>query len=157
MFGVELRKCVFVSSTQLVSHLMMFLVILALMHAEEMINILIVDIADQKEREEYYELPMHANGETMNQVRFKSASQLAAGTLKTLYLGTAMVTLYLLCCLFLLCGSLRYRSQLMVPWLIYHACGAAMFFGAIIYYRKWFVMNLLYGSAVTFCEYLLYF
>lgn len=96
----------------------MFLVVMGLLHAEEMINILVVDIADQKDREEYYELPMHANGETMNQVRFKTATQLAASTLSILYACSIVVGVYMVCCLCLLCGTIRYRSQMLVPWLV---------------------------------------
>lgn len=135
----------------MLSHLLMFFVVLALLHAEEMINVLIVDIADQKEREEYYELPMHANGETMNQVRFKSASQLAAGTLSALYACAVAVGVYLLCCVLMLCGTIKYRSQLMMPWLLVHAVGGATVLSLILYYHRWAIMNLFKGNAMLFC------
>lgn len=55
--------------------------LLGLAHAEEMSAILGADIADQKEREEYVYVPINAKGETMNQLRFKSAANLASGEL----------------------------------------------------------------------------
>lgn len=55
--------------------------LLGLAHAEEMSAILGADIADQKEREEYVYIPTNAKGETMNQLRFKSAANLASGEL----------------------------------------------------------------------------
>lgn len=46
--------------------------LLGLTHAEKMVSILIGDITDQKEREEYYEMPVNSNGESMNQVLYMS-------------------------------------------------------------------------------------
>lgn len=58
--------------------------LLGLAHAEEMSAILGADIADQKEREEYVYIPTNAKGETMNQLRFKSAASLASGEFRLL-------------------------------------------------------------------------
>lgn len=57
----------------------MFVMLLGLVHAEEMTTILTADIADQKEREEYIFIPTLSTGESLNTVRFKSASHLAFG------------------------------------------------------------------------------
>ncbi|EDS33201.1 conserved hypothetical protein [Culex quinquefasciatus] len=62
----------------LVAHVLLFIMLLGLAHAEEMSTILGADIADQKEREEYVYIPTNAKGETMNQMRFKSAANLAS-------------------------------------------------------------------------------
>lgn len=107
----------------LVSHVLLFIFALALAHAEEMMGILIVDIADQKEREEYYEMPMNNKGESLNQVRFKTASQLATGTLTILYGCAVLAAVYVIASLSLLVGTLKYRSELMVPWLVFHMFG----------------------------------
>lgn len=92
--------------------------LLGLTHAEKMVSILIGDITDQKEREEYYEMPYNSNGESMNQVRFKAASELAASTTTFLYAGVAMATLYVCACFGLLFGTLKYRHEGIAPWLV---------------------------------------
>ncbi len=92
--------------------------LLGLTHAEKMVGILIGDITDQKEREEYYEMPVNSNGESMNQVRFKAASELAASTTTFLYAGVAMATLYVFACFGLLFGTLKYRHEGIAPWLV---------------------------------------
>lgn len=127
---------------------------MALLHAEEMINILVVDIADQKDREEYYELPMHANGETMNQVRFKSATKLAAGTINVLYVCAGVVGVYMVCCLSLLCGTIRYRSQMLVPWLVVHAGLRAGSIFIAYHNQQWFLKNALNDSVWVFCKFI---
>lgn len=92
--------------------------LLGLTHAEKMVNVLIGDITDQKEREEYYEMPVNSNGESMNQVRFKAASELAAATTTFLYCAAAMATLYVLACFGLLFGTLKYKHEGIAPWLV---------------------------------------
>lgn len=57
----------------------MFVMLLGLVHAEEMTGILSADIVDQKEREDYIYVPTLSTGESLNSVRFKSASHLAFG------------------------------------------------------------------------------
>ena len=92
--------------------------LLGLTHAEKMVGILIGDITDQKEREEYYEMPLNSNGESMNQIRFKAASELAVSTTTFLYAGVAMATLYVCACFGLLFGTLKYRHEGIAPWLV---------------------------------------
>jgi hypothetical protein len=53
--------------------------LLGLTHAEEMSSVLGADIEDQKEREEYVYIPTNSRGESLNQIRFKAASNLASG------------------------------------------------------------------------------
>lgn len=130
----------------------MFLVVMALLHAEDMISILINDIADQKEREEIYELPMHSNGETINQVRFKSATKLAAGTVNMLYACGGIAGVYMVCCLSLLCGTIRCRAQMMVPWLVVHA---GLRFGTVALafeIQEWFLDVAFQGSVQAYCK-----
>lgn len=142
----------FYHHTQLISNVILFMMLLALTHAGEMINILIVDIADQKEREEYYEMPMNSKGESMNQVRFRTASKLATGTLTMLYSCAAMAALYLLTCLGLLFGTVKYRSELMLPWLAMHLSGAFVFFAVAVAYADPFGYEVTAGSRSIFCK-----
>ncbi|XP_055608470.1 uncharacterized protein LOC129755820 [Uranotaenia lowii] len=110
----------------LVAHILLFIMLLGLAHAEEMSAILGADIADQKEREEYIYVPTNAKGETMNQLRFKTAANLASVTLCMLYIGTTLATIYVLSCLGLLIGTLRNRHELFIPWMVVD------FFGTLI-------------------------
>lgn len=110
----------------LIAHVLLFIMLLGLAHAEEMSAILGADIADQKEREEYVYIPTNAKGETMNQLRFKSAASLASVTLYMLYVGTTLATIYVLSCLGLLIGTLRNRHEFFIPWMVVD------FFGTLI-------------------------
>lgn len=92
--------------------------VLGLTHAEKMVSTLIGDITDQKEREENYEMPYNSNGESMNQVRFKAASELAASTTTLLYCGVFWATFYEGACFVLLFGALKYRHECIAPWLV---------------------------------------
>lgn len=130
------------------------MMLLALTHAEEMINILIVDIADQKEREEYYEMPMNGKGESMNQVRFKTASQLATGTLTILYGCATLAATYVFACLGLLFGTVKYRSELMLPWLVLHMIGGAVMFVLYIVYANPLGYEMVGGCKTIYCEYI---
>lgn len=53
--------------------------LLGLVHAEEMTKILSADIEDHKEREDYIFVPTMSTGESLNSIRFKTASHLAFG------------------------------------------------------------------------------
>ncbi|XP_055544264.1 uncharacterized protein LOC129729597 [Wyeomyia smithii] len=110
----------------LVAHILLFIMLLGLAHAEEMTAILGADIADQKEREEYVYLPTNAKGETMNQLRFKSAANLASVTFCMLYIGTTLATIYVVSCLGLLVGTLRNRHEFFIPWMVVD------FFGTLV-------------------------
>lgn len=65
---------------QLVSAIVLFLVLLGLAHAEEMDSILQVDMAEHQDREDYYitDMDIHSSGLPINDLRFKSASELAS-------------------------------------------------------------------------------
>lgn len=132
------------------------MMLLALTHAEEMINILIVDIADQKEREEYYEMPMNGKGESLNQVRFKTASQLATCTLTILYGCAILAATYVFACLGLLFGTVKYRLELMLPWLVLHMLGVAVMLVLYIVYANPLGYEMVGGCKTLYCKYTLY-
>uniref|UniRef100_A0A336LTB6 CSON000734 protein n=1 Tax=Culicoides sonorensis TaxID=179676 RepID=A0A336LTB6_CULSO len=116
----------------LIAHFLLFVMLLGLVHAEEMSTILSADIADHKEQEEYYFIPTLSTGESLNTVRFKSASHLAFVTLVILYIGTSISVIYLLSCLGLLIGTLRKRAELMLPWLILDSIGAILVLAVMV-------------------------
>ena len=127
--------------------------LLGLTHAEEMINILIVDIADQKEREEYYEMPTNNQGESINQVRFNTASKLATVTLTILYCCAALAATYVIACLCLLFGTIKFRSELMVPWLLLHMIGSCLIIFMSLVYAKPFGIESVVGGQLLYCKY----
>ncbi|KAJ6633092.1 hypothetical protein Bhyg_15646 [Pseudolycoriella hygida] len=118
--GPNLRVAVILISIyhMIISQILLFAMLLSLTHAEKMNNILIREINDQKEREEFYETILNSNGESMNQVRFRDASELATYTTACLYAGVAIAALYVFVCFGLLCGTLKYRHEAIAPWLI---------------------------------------
>ena len=91
---------------------MIFLVLLGLAHAEQMRNMLQLDIEDQKDNGFYDLIPYH------NESRLRSASQLVNVTEIVLYIVTAIVTLYLISTLTLFAGVYKNRSEFVLPWLV---------------------------------------
>jgi hypothetical protein len=59
---------------QIVSHVILFLILLCLSHAQEMTEILNADIQEQHELEEYVVM-----SSATNDIRFKAASRLVSG------------------------------------------------------------------------------
>lgn len=135
----------------MVAHVVLFVILLGLAHAEEMSCVLSADIQDQKERQLEYEFPTNSNGETLNEIRFKSASQLASVTIFMLYAGTTIASFYLISTLALLVGTLRSRSEYMLPWLIMDLVGAFLLGGIIIAVANENTYKLA-GGRIQYCE-----
>ncbi|XP_058059339.1 uncharacterized protein LOC131210151 [Anopheles bellator] len=108
----------------LVAHVLLFVTLLGLAHAEEMSTILQMSIADQKDSE--YIWTTSEQEESINEWRFKSAEKLASVTLCMLYIATTMATIYVLSCLGLLIGTLRNRHEFFIPWMVVD------FFGTLV-------------------------
>lgn len=118
---------------QLVAHVILFVMLMGLAHAEEMRTILGIDIADQKEREDYYEVVTNAKGESLNQIRFKSASHLASFTLLILYIGTVVASVNLFSSLGLFIGVFKNKTELMLPWLVLDMLGVVIILAIMIF------------------------
>lgn len=107
-------------STQLVAHVIMFVMLLGLINAEKAQKLLLEDIDDQKEMEDYYYYPAINNrGETLDIVRLNSATKLASSTIFKLTVGTVIATIYLLACLSLFAGVIKNRAHFILPWMIF--------------------------------------
>uniref|UniRef100_A0A1B0CYF1 DUF7027 domain-containing protein n=1 Tax=Phlebotomus papatasi TaxID=29031 RepID=A0A1B0CYF1_PHLPP len=100
----------------ILSHAVLFSIVLGLLHAERVNKVLEEDIAEENEMAENTELP--DNAETVNQIRFKSAQELSSITCLGMVALTTMAAIYLLSCLALLIGTLKNRPKLMIPWLV---------------------------------------
>uniref|UniRef100_A0A1A9Z8W1 Uncharacterized protein n=1 Tax=Glossina pallidipes TaxID=7398 RepID=A0A1A9Z8W1_GLOPL len=95
-----------------VAHILLFMVLLGLAHAEQMRNILIADIEDQKENGFYSLAPFQ------NQLRLRNASDLVSVTEILMYILTSVASVYLLSTIALFFGIYKNRSELVLPWLI---------------------------------------
>ncbi|XP_011212828.2 uncharacterized protein LOC105232722 [Bactrocera dorsalis] len=96
----------------LVAHLLLFLVLLGLAHAEQMKTMLAMDIEDQKDNGFYDMSPFR------NQLRLRTASQLVSVTEMLLYILTAVASVYLLSTIALFAGIFKNRSEFVLPWLV---------------------------------------
>lgn len=114
-------------------------------------------MADQKEREEYYELTINAKGETLNQVRFNNASELASTTLTFLYICATLSALYLFTCIGLLVGVIKHRPELMIPWLTVHLIGSIALFCLAGIWTESCGYKLLGDFQCTYCKFLFFF
>lgn len=98
----------------------MFVMLLGLINAEKAQKLLMEDIDDQKEMEDYYYYPAVNNrGETLDIVRLNSATKLASSTILKLTIGTAIATIYLIVCLGLFAGVIKNRSHFIIPWMVF--------------------------------------
>lgn len=105
---------------QMIAHVIMFVMLLGLINAEKAQKLLMEDIEDQKEMEDYYYYPAVNNrGDTLDIVRLNSATKLASSTVFKLTVGTGIATVYLLVCLGLFAGVVKNRANLIVPWMIF--------------------------------------
>jgi hypothetical protein len=94
--------------------------LLGLINAEKAQKLLMEDIEDQKEMEDYYYYPAVNNrGDTLDIVRLNSATKLASSTVFKLTVGTAIAVVYLLVCLGLFAGVVKNRANFIVPWMIF--------------------------------------
>ncbi|XP_067612666.1 uncharacterized protein Fie [Eurosta solidaginis] len=96
----------------LVAHLLLFLVLLGLAHAEQMKTMLAMDIEDQKDNGFYDMSPFR------NQLRLRTASQLVSVTEMFLYISTGVASIYLLSTIALFAGIFKNRSEFVLPWLV---------------------------------------
>ena len=98
----------------------MFIMLLGLINAEKAQKLLLEDIDDQKEMEDYYYYPaVNSRGETLDIIRLNSATKLASSTIFKLTIGTAIATIYLLVCLGLFGGVIKNRAHFILPWIVF--------------------------------------
>ncbi|ALC43199.1 Fie, partial [Drosophila busckii] len=96
----------------LIAHAVLFLVLLCLAHAEQIRHVLEMDILDQKDSGFYNMSPFH------NEMRLRTASQLADATENTLYALAVMATVYALTTISLFVGVFKNKPGLIIPWLV---------------------------------------
>ncbi|KAH8366142.1 hypothetical protein KR093_009696 [Drosophila rubida] len=154
----------------LIAHSILFVVLLCLAHAEQMRHLLDLDIVDQKDSGFYNMSPFH------NDMRLKTAAQLADATENALYVLASITVMYCLSTIVLFFGVYKNKPSLIIPWLVFEFLGVIavavfifmlkdtklpMIFGGqvpyfIICYSllcmdgvKWYVMHSFYQSLRT--------
>ncbi|KRF84066.1 uncharacterized protein Dvir_GJ12420, isoform B [Drosophila virilis] len=154
----------------LIAHAILFMVMLCLSHAEQMRHLLDLDILDQKDSGFYNMSPFH------NDMRLKTAAQLADATENALYVLAGITIAYALSTVSLFFGVFKNKPGLIIPWLVFEFLGLialavfvfmlkdtklTMIFGGqdsyfIICYTlicidgiKWYVMHSFYQSLRT--------
>lgn len=126
--------------------------LMSLVHVEQMIAFLDTDIADHKEREGYYDMPMHASGVTVNTLRFGFAADLAASTRNLICVGLALVTGYAMCCGLMLFGAIRYRAACMVPWLVMELLCIVVGLIVFVVFKE-LLVHTMCGHEYVYCKY----
>lgn len=132
----------------------MFVMLLGLINAEKAQKLLMEDIDDQKEMEDYYYYPAVNNrGETLDIVRLNSATKLASSTILKLTIGTAIATVYLLVCLGLFAGVIKNRSQFIIPWMVFDVVVSLMINSVLVIIGTSFLYERFAISEWLYCEY----
>ncbi|TDG53216.1 hypothetical protein AWZ03_000031 [Drosophila navojoa] len=126
----------------LIAHSILFVVLLCLAHAEQMRNLLDMDILDQKDSGFY---TIH------NDMRLKTAAQLADATENALYVLSGIASVYALSAIALFFGVFKNKPGLIIPWLVIEFLGAIAV-AVIIFMLKDTKLPMLFGGQ---CAYLI--
>ncbi|KAF9815420.1 hypothetical protein SFRURICE_011572 [Spodoptera frugiperda] len=105
-----------------------------------MLSMLHNDMEDDADRRGLYEMAYgdhfsYHNGEvisTNNQRRFAKARHLASVTVIFLYTSTMLTSIYLMCCISLLHGAVKYKREYVLPWIMAACIGVVLLIVAII-------------------------
>lgn len=137
------------------AHTMIFIVILGLIHARETSSILQADMIDQKERDWIDDVPINAQGESLNTVRFDEGQQLARNTVEYLYFLTGVGTGYLISTVSLFFGSLQNKPEFILVWLILHSITGVIFAIGVFFgeYCTNDVIPEFFGGSGKYCKY----
>ncbi|CAH2037276.1 unnamed protein product, partial [Iphiclides podalirius] len=69
---------------------------------------------------------------TNNQRRFAKAQHLASVTVIFLYTSTILTSIYLMCCISLLHGAVKYKREYILPWIMAACVGVILLIVAIV-------------------------
>lgn len=118
-----------------------------------MTDMLIADMAEQKDHEFYIAIVTNDRGESVNQLRFESANKLATITLIGLYIGATISTIYLICCVALLMGVLKNKFKLMYGWVIMDVIGIIVGITCAVYFATPVSYTAL-GGKIQYCKHI---
>lgn len=120
------------------SSFILIILLVGISHVGEMLSMLHNDMEDDADRRGLYEvayLDHYHNGEvtsTNNQRRFAKAQHLASVTVIFLYTSTILTSIYLMCCISLLHGAVKYKREYVLPWIMAACIGVILLIIAII-------------------------
>ncbi|XP_050346098.1 uncharacterized protein LOC126770636 [Nymphalis io] len=115
------------------SSFVLIILLVGISHVGEMLSMLHNDMEDDAERRGFYEisygehLTFHEGDvvSSNNQIRFAKAQHLASVTVIFLYTSTILTSIYLMCCISLLHGAVKYKREYVLPWIM-AACVAVV-------------------------------
>lgn len=108
-------------------------------------NLLDMDILDQKDSGFYNMSPFH------NDMRLKTAAQLADATENALYVLSGIASVYALSAIALFFGVFKNKPSLIIPWLVIEFLGAIAV-AVIIFMLKDTKLPILFGGQCAYCE-----
>ncbi|XP_004932605.1 uncharacterized protein LOC114240656 [Bombyx mandarina] len=122
------------------SSFILIILLVGISHVGEMLNMLHNDMEDDAERRGFYEvaygdkLTFHEGEVTSrnNQRRFAKAQHLASVTVIFLYTSTILTSIYLMCCISLLHGAVKYKREYVLPWIMAACVGVVLLIVAIV-------------------------
>ncbi|XP_072931877.1 uncharacterized protein [Epargyreus clarus] len=142
LFAFSLRQGTILIAAHQITLFSFVLIILliCLTHVGKVLTLLHDDMEDDAERRGFYEvnyrnqMTFHEGDviSTNNQRRFAKAQHLASVTVIILYTSTILASIYLMCCISLLHGAIKYKREYMLPWVIASCVSITPFMAAMI-------------------------
>ncbi|KAJ8728245.1 hypothetical protein PYW07_017038 [Mythimna separata] len=122
------------------SSFILIILLVGISHVGEMLSMLHNDMEDDADRRVLYEATYgdhisYHNGDvisTNNQRRFAKARHLASVTVIFLYTSTMLTSIYLMCCISLLHGAVKYKREYVLPWILAACIGVVLLIVAIV-------------------------
>lgn len=122
---------------------------LCLSHAEQMRHLLDLDILDQKDSGFYNMSPFH------NDMRLKTAAQLADATENALYVLSGITIAYTLSTISLFFGVFKNKPGLIIPWLVFEFLGLIAF-AVFVFMLKDTKLPMIFCGQGSYCEYIMH-
>ncbi|XP_075973707.1 uncharacterized protein LOC142974988 [Anticarsia gemmatalis] len=121
------------------SSFILIILLVGISHVGEMLSMLHNDMEDDADRRGLYDVAYgehtYHDGDvisTNNQRRFAKAQHLASVTVIFLYTSTILTSIYLMCCISLLHGAVKYKREYVLPWIMAACIGVVLLIAAII-------------------------
>ncbi|XP_028177978.1 uncharacterized protein LOC135074640 [Ostrinia nubilalis] len=122
------------------SSFVLIILLVGISHVGEMLSMLHADMEDDAESRGFFEvsygqqLVFHEGDviSTNNQRRFAKAQHLASVTVIFLYTSTILTSIYLMCCISLLHGAVKYKREYVLPWIMAACVGVVLLLVAIV-------------------------
>ncbi|CAB3229937.1 unnamed protein product [Arctia plantaginis] len=117
------------------SSFLLIILLVGISHVGAMLSMLHNDMEDDADRRGLYEVEHYHDGDvisTNNQRRFAKAQHLASVTVMFLYTSTILTSIYLMCCISLLHGAVKYKREYVLPWIMAACIGVVLLIIVIV-------------------------